>query len=353
MAMLSLRLARSPLPRAENETVLREYNRLTSARIPIEEFEHWVQKGPAGPAWHALLETDEGRIVGHTCLFPFRTSYRDANLIPTKSEYSVLHEDFRKMKIRGFEKAAKPAFIILLNQLFQHCLAQGWGPLFASTNEKNQVFTRKVGLRPLEFPLQECLLVLRPSKAARETPNIGSKERAALFVAGLGQRLGWSAALALMPNSNDVHSVPVGSSVLDQTADRLSFFEDRESLGWRYPDEQYVRFVSSNSPAEYVIAKLGCADRYLRVCQWRLVEPRLARSFVRTMVRRAESDGAIGVRWAIYENGAASAELVRELKKLGFLCAPRVRIVMVHHGAPQFQTTDAWTMNDSLFSFDP
>src|ERR1700687_1267273 len=186
--MLNFRLVNGPLERAANEAILCEYNRLTKARIPINEFEHWVQDGPVGPAWHALLETDDGRLVGHTSLFPFRSGYGDPRLIPAKSEFSVLHEDFRGIKIRGFEKVSRPAFIIILDQLFRHCIALGWGPIFASTNEKNQVFTRRVGLRPVEFPLWECLLTLRPKNAARETPHLDSRQRAVLFAAGVGQR---------------------------------------------------------------------------------------------------------------------------------------------------------------------
>jgi hypothetical protein len=41
------------------------------------------------------------------------------------------------------------------------------------------------------------------------------------------------------------------------------------------------------------------------------------------------------------------------MNKLGFLCAQRVRIMMVHKDAPQFMTQAVWRLNDSLFSFDP
>ncbi len=68
--MLNLRIVRGPLQEHENEAILSEYNRLAKAVIPMNEFVHWVQKTPLGPAWHALLETDEKRIVGHTSLIP-------------------------------------------------------------------------------------------------------------------------------------------------------------------------------------------------------------------------------------------------------------------------------------------
>jgi len=260
--MLNLRLVRSPLEAAANETILRDYNRLTQARIPIEEFVRWVQNSPAGPAWHGLLETDEGRIVGHTSLFPFQIANGNGHLIPAKSEFSVLHEDFRGVKIRGYEKAARPAFIILLDQVFKKGLAEGWGPIFASTNEKNQVFTRKVGLRPVELPLWECLMILKPAAAARETPNLISRQRAALFVAGMGQQVVCT-PFRLMPKPRQIRCIPVQSQAVTPDPQRLSFFEDQPSLSWRYLDNQYVRFGFDAAPQDCVIPN---AVRKIAIC---------------------------------------------------------------------------------------
>ena len=85
--MLNMRIAPSPLNEQDYEVILREYNRLASARIPMAEFVHWVQRGPEGPAWHAILETDEGRIVGHTSVFLLRAAY-GSEFLPAKSESS-------------------------------------------------------------------------------------------------------------------------------------------------------------------------------------------------------------------------------------------------------------------------
>src|SRR5215467_10152412 len=111
--MLKMRIVRAPLSDPENCTILSEYNRLTGGRIPLNEFLRWVTESPEGPAWHAILESDDGRMVGHTSVFPLRANRNMPRLIPAKSEYSFLHEDFRREKIRGFETAGRPAFIIL------------------------------------------------------------------------------------------------------------------------------------------------------------------------------------------------------------------------------------------------
>src|SRR6516162_3567035 len=138
--MLNMRIVRAPLAEEEYATILTEYNRLTQAKIPMNEFQRWVEDSPEGPAWHALLQTDEGRVVGHTSMLPLRGRYHDTQMKAAMSEYSFVHEDFRKLKIRGYENVSRPTFIILLDELFKHCQKEGWGPIFASTNEKNQIF---------------------------------------------------------------------------------------------------------------------------------------------------------------------------------------------------------------------
>jgi hypothetical protein len=351
--MMHMRIVRSPLREAENRTVLDEYNRLTGAGIPMNEFLRWVQDSPGGPAWHALLYTEEGRVVGHTSVLPIPAQHRQAHLMAAMSEFSFLHEDFRKEKISGFEKVSRPPFIIILDHLFQHCIREGWGPLFASTNEKNQLFTRKVGLRPLEFLLTECLLVLNPIGAARHTPNISKGQRTALFAAGLAQKSLWSVARLIPSTRNYVHAVPIGSEAIQTEADYLSFYEDEAAVRWRYIVDQYAHYQVGQSPTAYIVTKRGRGDRYVRVCQYRMDSAASTSSIVRTLIDQARKENAIGVRWPVYSNGELSREIVGQLKKNGFLCAPRTRIVMVHKDFPEYLRPDLWKMSDSHFTFDP
>lgn len=347
---LNFRIARSPLSDGENAQILSEYNRLTSAGIPVNEFARWIQQSPAGPAWHAILETDDGRIVGHTSVFPLRSM--GTALIPAKSEYSFMHEDYRSAKIRGLEDVSKPVFIVILDRLFQHCMAEGWGPIFASTREKNQVFTRRVGLRPLEFPLHECLLVLRPLNGSRHTPNLTQTQRAALFGVGLLQSTAWSAGIFL-PQPRGIRTARLVEEPVERERTKLSFFEDAASLQWRYLGDQYVRFSFDAARGNYVIAKKGRGDRYLRICQWHLDSVGSIVPLIRALVNEARNERAMGVRWAVYEDGKVSKMIVREMGATGFLCTRRTRIVMVHKNQPEFLETSKWNMNDSLFSFDP
>jgi hypothetical protein len=351
--MLNLRIVRSPLSTGENEAILKDYNRLTAARIPIEEFVRWVQDGPSGPACHALLETDEKRIVGHTSLIPLRVGYGTPEFTPAKSEYSFVHEDFRSTPIRGYEEVKRPKFLILVDQLFRHGQSQGWGPFLVSTRDANHPLSRRVGCRAAEFPLWECLLVLRPVRAARHTPNVSRKQRAALLAAGIAQRALWSGASWLLTRREEIQSVPIGTNGAKPQTHRLSFFEDPASMKWRYQTEQYVKFGLCGASGDYVIAKRGSKDRYLRVCQWRLAEGNASNAVIRTLIREAQDENAIGVRWAVYEDGPVSSELVTRMRKHGFLCAPRVRTVMIHTKAPEFLAPAMWHVNDAMFSFDP
>ena len=351
--MLNMRMVSSPLSDEEYRTILAEYNRLTSAGIPMNEFLRWVRDSPEGPAWHALLQTDEGRVVGHTSVLPIRARLGDRQMVTAMSEYSFVHEDFRKLKIRGYETVSRPTFIILLDELFKHCQKEGWGPIFASTNEKNQVFTRKVGLRPAEFPLTECLLILRPFGAARHTPNISRKQRAVLYFAGLAQKSVWSVGKYLPRRTNGMDVAPIGDKTAWPDADRLSFYEEKDSFGWRYIEEQYVRYELAGAAKDYIVAKRGREDRYLRVCQYRLSSATSVNSVVRHLIAQAGDEKAMGIRWAVYDEGSLSGEIVGRLRRLGFLCAPRVRIVMVHKDFAEYLQPSVWRMSDAHFSFDP
>jgi hypothetical protein len=351
--VLNMRITRGPLAEREYAAILTEYNRLTLAEIPMAEFLRWVQDSPEGPAWHALLETDEARIVGHTSVLPVRAGFQEKQLMSGMSEYSFVHEDFRKMKIRGMESVGRPAFIILLDTLFQHCIKQGCEPVFASTNEKNQVFTRKVGLRPAEFPLKECLLALRPAAAAKHTPNLSSKQRAALLAIGTLQKALWTVIEPFSRRTNGVQAVPIGSEKLCTDMARLSFYEERESLKWRFIPEQYILFMLDRGQPDYVIAKRGREDRYLRVCQYRLSSPESVVSVVHRLIKQVNMDDAMGIRWAVYDDGELTEGIVAKLRKLGFLCANRTRIVMVHKDFPAYLQPSAWRMSDTHFCFDP
>jgi GNAT superfamily N-acetyltransferase len=350
---LNIRIARAPLSIEESLAVLKDYNRLTFGRIPLEEFQRWVEKSPEGPAWHALLSTEDGRLVGHTSVFPVRATHGEKTFKAAMSEYSYLHEDFRRAKIRGHESGNRPAFIILIDQLFQHCLKQGWGPIFASTNEKNQIFTRKVGLRALSFPLWECLLVLRPVLAARETPNLSNAQRLALFGGGLAQSASWSIARFIHSNGHANLRIPLDSVAEGGGEPRLNFYEDPESRRWRYTDEHYVHYSVGNSNRNYVIAKRGGPDRYLRVCQHVVKTKGSLPTLVRSLVDQASRDSALGVRWALYDGGEVTQAMVTCLRRLGFLCVRRTRIVMVHKDFQEYLDPKNWRMNDSHFCFDP
>lgn len=350
--MVNLRLAKGPLPRDQNEQILKEYNRLTKARIPIHEFEHWVQRGPAGPAWHAILETDEGLIVGHTSLIPLRAACGPPGLIPAKSEYSFVKEEFRSTKIRGFEKG-RIKFLVLVDALFKHCQAEGWGPYFVSTREANHTLSRRVGCKTAEFALWECMLIRKAWSAACETPNLNSRQRGALLAVGFAQKAPWTLGRALANGAGKIHEVPIGAGPVEATTDRLSLFEDLESLCWRYFEDQYIRFAFDASPGEYLIAKRGSRDRYLRVVQWRLKSLQFVRPLIGCLLREAEKDNSLGVRWAVYGYDAISNGIVRIMRRRGFLCARRIRTLMLHSKSPEFLDAANWNVNDSLVSFDP
>lgn len=349
--MLSLRIVRGPLEPREEEAILREFNRLTGSRVPIAHFRRWVRGGPDGPAWHALLEADGAGIVGHFCLIPLRTEHDGTQLVAARTEYFFVHEAFRKEKVRGFENSFLSCAILLLGQLYENCRDFGWGPFLASASDEIQPYHRLAGCRPAEFRTKECLLILRPWEAARRTPNLSACQRAGVFLIGLAQRMFWSAAMP-WTKSKEVSPATLGNVKIRKEPSRMSFFQDHDSLKWRYPEDEYVALLTNSAPGDYLIVKHGSEDRYLRVCQWNLETADVASPILLTLIRMAADEGSLGVRWAVYGQEKPAASLVNVLQRHGFLCASRGRTVLFHTRESGFLIPGIWNMNDSFFSFD-
>lgn len=351
--MVALRILRSPLTDQQNQSILDQYNHLTAVHIPMTEFIRWVQDGPAGPAWHALLETEDGQIAGHTSLIPLRATFRGMSVTAAKSEYSFVRPEFRSAKIQGFEKTARPRFLILVDQLFRHCAALGWGPFLISTTPALHKLGPRVECYPVEFPLHECLLILRGFSAARWTPNLSSWQRAGIAAAGACQAALWRTVWRASTNGNGPHSGGIDAASAEDGDGLLAFFQDKDSLRWRYVPGQYDRLTVGASHEDCVIVKNGGGERYLRVCQWRLMSSASVEYFVKGLVSLARAQKAPGVRWAVYGQEPDAQELVGNLRRLGFLCVARTRTELIHSHNQGFRTASAWKLNDAMFSFDP
>ena len=349
--MLNLRTVRGPLQPAEENEILEEYNRLTGARISLRQFRRWVRDSPDGPAWHAILETDESKIVGHFSLIPLRAEHDGNKLIAAKTEYFFVHENFRREKVRGFEKSFFPCAILLLDELYKKCRDFGWGPFLASISDEIQPFHRAVGCRPANFELLECLLILRPLEAARRTPNLTKKQRLAVLSVGVAQRLGWSVANTFLKASPTVRFTSAESVCIHPEKERIAFFQDRLSATWRYPDEEYITLTTAKDRHQYVIAKHGSHDRYLRVCQWHIDQNKDRFAFLLALINQAKQQKALGVRWALFSD-PQQPETLGILRKLGFLCAHRNRKLFFYTGDDTFLKPEQWSITDSFFSLD-
>lgn len=348
---MTLSLMRGPLQARQNEVILGHYNRLGSAQIPMGEFLHWVRDGVEGPAWHAVLQNQSSEIVGHSAIIPFRGSCNGKRIVAGKAEYAFILEDYQTAKIRGFEQSGKPRNAVMIQQLFQGWQEQGLGPLFISTSIGQRSLST-IGCSVVKFPVCECLLVLRPLAAAGRTPNLETWQRAALVAAGTVQ-VGITMAGALAGKSKRMRRVPNGTAFLVEDSDQLSFFEDSESLKWRYLEEQYEQYAMDEDNEQYLIVKRGSGERYLRVCQWRLALKQPSFRVIARLVEMAQAERALGVRWAVYGNSEEARPLVGRLRKFGFLCVPRTRALLVYSRDPDYLSAQKWKLTDALFSFDP
>jgi hypothetical protein len=316
----------------------------------MQEFLRWVQNSPEGPAWHAILESNSHGIVGHQCFIPLRGKWRGRRIVAAKSEYTFLREDFQATRIRGLEGIKRPTHIVAAHQLVQRCQTEGWGPFLISTTPslRRRGF---YGFISTDFPLWECLLVLRPIVAARETPSLVRWKRVCLLLGGAVQKTVWSSAALCVHHARNLRPALIDDGTLPSRNGLLSFFEDLDSLRWRYPDSDYRLRELDLERRNYIIQKRGSANQYMRVCQWLLDPTTLSISQIAGLIQMAQGDGALGVRWAIYGRDEAAKVLVQRLRRFGFLCVQRVRTLQIKSNEPEFLVPENWNLTDAMFSF--
>lgn len=351
-ALLNLRVVRGPLPVSASRTILDEYNRQTCSQIPFDEFVHWTQNSPRGPALHGILETCDGQIVGHQCLLPMAAQFGQKQFVLAKSEYTFLNEEFRSTKIVGHEHSRQPTHLIASRRLLEEGESMGWDPTLICTLPFLYRWARTIGCQALEFPVFECLLVLKPWDAAKQTLNLASWQRAALGITGIAQSVGWKPALRLARSRSSLKSILIHQECADRDAgELLTYFQDGESLRWRYPNGQYERIAAGSGVDDYLILKSGSQDGYLRVCQWSLPPSEPRTQLLLDLARHAEQKNAFGLRWAIYGTSGESRNMVNKMRKLGFLCARRVRTLLIRSSEKRFLDSRNWDLSDSMFSF--
>jgi hypothetical protein len=241
--------------------------------------------------------------------------------------------------------------MVAANQLVERCQAEGWGPFLISTipSLRRRGF---YGFVATDFPLWECLLILRPISAAQHTLNLVPWQRACLLLSGAIQSaVWWPVASAVGAAAEGSGLMGAGESPLPARNDfPLSFFEDLDSLRWRYPAEDFKRLAFDREGGDYVIYKKGSPSQYMRVCQWALNATEVRLSRVAQLVQLAQRDGAMGVRWSVY-GGENARALVHRLRRFGFLCVRRERILQIKSQEKDFLRPENWNLTDSMFSF--
>jgi hypothetical protein len=357
--MLDLQLVRGPLAsNPDYRTIIADFSRL-SEQSPITErlMRRWCNDSPAGPALHAFLKTDEGKLVGHACVFPFPMEVAGRTVTGGKGEYLYVHNDFRREAVRGMECRLPPS-ILMLRQLFSHASEQlRWDPILISPLPVAEAVLQSAGCRPAVFPYFHCLLIRRPWNACRFGPNRSLAKRVALLLVGLFQTSIWAVLRRLfLPLRRNIQPLPIHERFPSNSKlQKARFSSDPDYLAWRYPAEGFHRFGFANRPHASVIIQKGSPERFLRVCQTNLDGLDFpVVSLIAGLMEQARSCQAIGVRWAIYDHGYPPMAVVNKLRHLGFACMRRQRKIMIYTRHPELADPSYWSFDgsfdDSLFT---
>jgi hypothetical protein len=352
--MLELRLTRAPLDDATQNAVVREYSRLVGTPVSEEDFRRWTEGSPAGPALHGLLESSEGRVVGHCCLFPFPL-YRDGRkLIGAKAEYLFVHEEFRRDQFRDLPESGEPPALRLLRDLYHHGSKRlGWDPILISAPPEVASLHQLAGASEVSFDLFECLLTLRPWRASRLSPNLSPVQRVAIFLIGACQWLAWRLLGGLLwRRGRDLRPLADLGTIRPRSDTRgMTFSLDAEFLAWRYPKSGFGLYELGSAEGTLLAATNSPRD-YLRVVDWNLDLERVSvSSLIAGLVRHARRGRNLGVRWALYSHPNLPKRLVARLRSLGFVCARRKRQICVYTRNPDLASPALWQFSDMVVTF--
>jgi hypothetical protein len=351
---LTLRLSRGPLLPARRSALLAEYTRVTGLRVTVQNFARWAEESPDGPALHALLETRDGRLVGHCCLVPFRMQMSGRDVTVGVPRYFFVTSDYESERVRGYEVSNQSVETTILAQLYGHAASEGWGPIFVHPGHGERLFHRAAGCRTVELPVRECMFALDPAEAWRHSRTLPLNEKIGLLVATAIQQ-GFSRCLMPFAGRNRrVRSARIGEPIPSSSSrseSGLVLSEEERFLRWRYPHGMYSRLVVADASDCYVIARKGSRHQALRICQWHVSSDRYLPSLVKGLIREAVRTGSAGVHWSVYGNGAEQERIVEHLAKLHFYRISRNVRVLVYSSKEEFSAPENWSLSDSLVAF--
>jgi hypothetical protein len=352
---LRLRVIEGPLALADRTRVLSEYTRVTGNRVAVQQFRRWTEQSPSGPALHALLETPDGRLVGHCALVPFPLQGPQESITAAKEHYFFSSDEYCSQPLQDIPESQKPPLAILLEQLYARASEQGWNPILTCDPPEPRPVHDALGCRPVDLPVRDCFFVLRPIRAWQVMRHLPPCMRVKMSALAAASALYASCVLPFQHSHSSVRRARITDAINSssgQSPTRFSLSDDPAFLFWRYPESSYSRLLVNDGRAGYAIVAKGSPFTFLRVCQFRTRSIGSLYALVESLVREARGTNALGVRWSIYGIGAEQTRMVSELRKRMFFCVPRTRRVLISSHSAELLASANWNLADSLFTFD-
>lgn len=350
---LRLRVMRGPLALAERTKVLSEYNRLTGNRVAVQEFRRWTELSPSGPAFHALLETPEGRIAAHCALVPFPLQGPQGSITVAKEQYLFWSDEYRPESLRDLPGSEKSPAALVLEQLYARASQQGWSPVLACNPPQPAPIHDALGCRPVELPVCDCFFVLHPARAWQVMRHFPPSKRIELSaLAARSAVYGWCVS-PFQHSHRFVRRSRIADTISSSNGHpphSFSLSDDPAFLIWRYPESCYSRLLVDDGRAGYAIVMKGSPFTFLRVYQFRTPSIHSLFALSEKLVREARGTGALGVRWSIYGDGPEQSGMISELRKRMFFCQRRNRRVLISPSGAELLSSANWDLCDSLFT---
>ena len=336
---------RGPLPEPLRAQVRRGWGRYDERLLDDEEWADEFERGPEGPAVHALVVQSEDEVLGHHCAIPVRLREGGRAVVAAKGEaLYVERAAARAPRVRFQGEDVRPVEA-LTRGLYAAYARFGLAAYFGYATPQAERRHVAAGCAVAVVPYRRFLYFAEPPAAIalggarRGAGAIRAALRAHRTLVRLGLRHGGGSVVAHEVDAFDPSLDGARRSALDPSL--LALDPAADQLNWRFPSALYRLLELGDSPTGYAVVTRGGADNRQRVVDWLLpgdpvaTAPALARALVGSPDR--------SVDWVVPVNSTPGRLLAGALAGSVLLRDARRRSHrMVVHGGKRFTDAERW-----------
>lgn len=345
-------IQRGPLPAHWRAQVIEGWGRYDPRLRDEREWEEEFERGPAGPAVHALVVADGRRVVGHHCAIPIRLAFDGGTLLAGKGEALYVHRTAEDRGGRVLFQGTELRFADALTRgLYARYREFDLEAYFGYATAEAEQRHLQAGCGVVLFPYRRFFAVHAPGQLVAGSNLSGAgawAARAALKSYSAFVRRGARTRNSPKIPVNEISSFAEAPSESFRTAldpGLLTLDPTPDQLDWRFPGHLYRLLLLGDPPWGYAVLTAIEKSGRRRVVDWLVPSEReqSGAAIARTLANLSKDAAAL--EWTIPVNSPRAKALAKRVGRSSLVPDPRRRSYrMVVHGGPPFTEHERWLL---------